>query len=140
MPNITLNRLEVTAPSWEVLLTLIGELDVPQVCGSDKTFKIIDGFFVCVYPFDSAWFPPIEVYETLEKRAKELDGVKLYATWYDEAEEYDTRYRWLFDGKKYQVEETGLNQRMNAYMLEHGPDNSRPIVGTILDYDYRGRR
>jgi len=140
MPNIIYNRLKVTAPDRSLLLSLIGELDVTQVWGSDKTFTITDNFSVCTYPFDSAWFPPVEVYETLEKRVKNLDGVTLMATWYDEADEWNTRYRWLFDGQKYQVVETGLNPRIAAWIAEEGLENSQPTVGTVMDFDHCSRQ
>ena len=84
--------------------------------------------------FETTWKPPVEAYKRLESWISHRGGfleLKAEATWTDEAYGHDVRFRWLFDGDKFEVMEVGLlkqDQRF-AYPQE--------CVGEILSFTDR---
>ena len=69
--------------------------------------------------------PPIAVYKQIEEYMRqnniESEALEAEATFLDERDDYDNRYRWLFAGGDYQVIERHLRitARMKKWNLRH---------------------
>ena len=111
MSNKLLNDFRVTAPDRETLDAVLDEFYCLEVAGERTNFfPDENGKFACHFEFKTAWSPPIEAYKKIEENVSKIGkaDIELDATWVDEGDHYDIRYRWLFDGVKYEVVKTGL--------------------------------
>jgi len=71
--------------------------------GFYNTINKDTGSHVCTWEFSSRWVPPFELYAEM----KAIKGVSVEATWTDEADHWNTCYRWTGEGGRYEVIETG---------------------------------
>lgn len=81
--------------------------------------------------FRTTWRPPVEVYKRLESwisRSGSFLEIKAEATWTDEADGHDTRFRWLFDGDRFEVVEVGL------LPLDQKLAGPQEAVGEVLSF------
>ena len=115
MPNIFHNTLDIYTPNptqTEQLAAFV--LSSSEIYEGQRLWT--DERYGCTfsYSFRTNWKPPVNTYEALLEQARKIAGASLEATWVGEADDYDTRYRWLFDGDKYEVDETGLTRVAEA--------------------------
>ena len=117
MANTTLNEIEITTPhkDWTAdlfqPLSEICDQETRQMLGKPEiTFRPIYGYTISIR-FSTRSPPPIEEYQKIEEIKNGLPNetnVIVWATWLDEADNYDKLYRWMFDGKNYEVIKTNL--------------------------------
>ena len=110
MANIVYNTLELSTQIESALdqaailfQNLIDKYSSDHL-GTANIFNKDTNTHVRTWDFKSRWAPPLELFTELEA----IKGVSVEATWTDEADHWDIRYRWTGEGDKYEVVEEGL--------------------------------
>jgi hypothetical protein len=112
MANLIENYLKISAEKEDALkkamLVIQSEILSPPSPYKVSTRDIFDKenqMHIFEMDFDTHWSPPFRTYMEL----KSIEGISIDATWRDEGDHYDTRYRW-----------TGEDRYLREYASDEG--------------------